>query len=309
MHGNALEALAKVNHVAFDKTGTLTLGEPVIVNVQLMGDLTEDACIRFAAGLELNSEHPIARAFINRAGRVKLPEFSLVSNHAGAGMQGEVDGAVFRIGTAAYAQISPDIVEKQALSGATQVWLSRDSQPLALFLLDDQIRGDAIETIRILQSQNIGVSILSGDSVEAVQHIARQLGISDWHARQTPAGKLDHIRTLQLGGKVVAMVGDGINDAPVLAGAQVSFAMGTGTDVASQTSDIVLLSNRLSDVPRTISTGRAAQVVMRQNLVWAGVYNVVALPFAAAGFVAPWVAALGMSISSLIVVLNALRLR
>jgi Cu2+-exporting ATPase len=166
-----------------------------------------------------------------------------------------------------------------------------------------------LATITALKERGIGVSILSGDAPQAVAHAAQLLGVPDYLAQQPPQAKFEQLQKLQRQGHIVAMVGDGVNDAPVLSGAQVSFAMGSGTDVASQSSDIVLLSSKLIDVVTALDMGKSTLAVMRQNLFWAAAYNLIALPFAAMGYVSPWVAALGMSISSLIVVLNALRLR
>jgi len=153
------------------------------------------------------------------------------------------------------------------------------------------------------------VSILSGDAEPAVKYIADQLGIQRYQAGMRPEDKLVALQSMQQAGEVVAMVGDGVNDAPVLAGAQVSFAMGGGTQVAHASSDIVLLSENLSEIWHALETGRASMIVMRQNFAWAIGYNLLALPFAVMGFVPPWLASLGMSASSLVVVLNALRLR
>ncbi len=310
MRGNALESLSHVTHVVFDKTGTLSVGEPAIVDIRPAAGASEEDCLRLAASLERNSEHPLAHAFLTRAGRMPLLEVTQPVNHPGQGIQANIDGVLYRLGSAEFAGVDRLPAGGQTgEAGMSAVWLSRDGQSLAEFVLSDPLRPDAAQAIEALVERGIGVSILSGDSIEAVGHAAGRLGIAEWRARQTPESKLAALREWQAAGRVVAMVGDGINDAPVLAGAQVSFAMGTGTDVASQTSDIVLLSSRLADVAVALDTGRSTHTVMRQNLAWAIVYNLIALPFAAMGFVSPWVAALGMSISSLIVVLNALRLR
>ena len=311
IRGNALESLAHVTHVVFDKTGTLSLGQPAIADIRTITDAGEDECLQLAASLERNSEHPLAHAFLAKAGRMTLLEVSQPVNKPGQGLQGIIGGALIRLGSAAFAGVSTEAQRPGWTQepGMSTVWLTRDGQPLAAFLLTDPLRADAQQAIEALIKRGMGVSILSGDGGEAVGHAAERLGIAEWRARQTPESKLAALRAWQAEGRVVAMVGDGINDAPVLAGAQVSFAMGTGTDIASQTSDIVLLSSRLTDVAIALDTGRATHAVMRQNLAWAIIYNLVALPFAALGFVSPWVAALGMSISSLIVVLNALRLR
>lgn len=312
LRGHALETLAQVNHVVFDKTGTLTVGKPQIETVITLAGYSNAWCRIVAASLEQVSEHPLAHAFVRYADTLQLKPVVGSRNTPGRGINGEVDGIVYSLGNRDFAGLGLAHDETQlqmAYPGATLVWLCDAQQVLAVFVLNDPLRVDAQAAIATLQARGVTVSILSGDSDAAVAHVAAQLGVSQYHSQQKPQDKLAVLQALQAQGEIVAMVGDGINDAPVLAGAQVSFAMGTGADVASQSSDIVLLSSKLGDVAIALDTGKKALEVMRQNLWWALVYNVTALPFAALGFVSPWVAALGMSISSLIVVLNALRLR
>jgi Cu2+-exporting ATPase len=177
-----------------------------------------------------------------------------------------------------------------------------------VFEFADTLRSEVLEAIRQLNELGLQVELLSGDGEAAVQQVAQTLGLEHWAARQTPEGKLRHVNALQQQGAIIAMVGDGVNDAPVLAGAQVSLAMGGGTQLAQATSDMVLLSQHLLHLPEAVKRARQTLKIIRQNLLWAVGYNLVALPLAATGFVAPWMAAIGMSASSLIVVLNALRL-
>ena len=312
MRGHALETLSQVNHVVFDKTGTLTIGKPEIISVVTFGLADEAQCSMIAASLERASEHPLAHAFLRRVDAGEIPEACSPRNAPGQGVSGEINGMQYTLGNREFAASShghSDVVLQDEFPGATLVWLCDAEHILAVFVLADPLRSDARQAVEALLVQGIDVSILSGDSAAAVGHVAQQLGVKNWHSQQKPQDKLTQLQALQAQGKVVAMVGDGVNDAPVLAGAQVSFAMGTGTDVASQSSDIVLLSSKLGDVAVALETGKAALKVMRQNLLWAAVYNLTALPFAALGYISPWVAALGMSISSLIVVMNALRLR
>jgi Cu2+-exporting ATPase len=312
MRGHALETLAQVNHVVFDKTGTLTVGHPEIIEIQVLADITEEEGLKIAASLEQISEHPLAHAFTHQVNVAELYPVTNATNAAGRGIAAEIEGVSYTIGNQGYALPSEnyDKAELQIDSAyATLVWLCDADRILAVFALADAVRSDAKVTIDQLQSRGVSVSILSGDSPEAVRHVAQELGVTNYFAQQRPQDKFDQLKRLQAQGDVVAMVGDGVNDAPVLSGAQVSFAMGTGTDVASQSSDVVLLSSKLSDVVLALDMGKNASVVMRQNLAWAAVYNLTALPFAAMGYVSPWLAALGMSLSSLIVVLNALRLK
>ncbi|MHB1677651.1 MAG: heavy metal translocating P-type ATPase [Sulfuriferula sp.] len=310
--GHALETLSQVTHVVFDKTGTLTIGKPRIEAVEILAGQTVEWCSTVAASLEQASEHPLAHAFIRYGNKERLLPVTESRNTPGHGVSGEVAGTVYTLGNRSFANLAADTDEARiqaAYPDATLVWLCDAEQSLAVFVVRDPLRADAKMAMAALQSRGLKVSILSGDSAAAVAFVALQLGVSQYHSQQKPQDKLAILQTLQAQGDVVAMVGDGINDAPVLAGAQVSFAMGTGTDVASQSSDIVLLSSKLSDVDIALEAGKSTLQVMRQNLWWAVIYNVIALPFAALGYISPWLAALGMSVSSLIVVLNALRLR
>jgi Cu2+-exporting ATPase len=176
-------------------------------------------------------------------------------------------------------------------------------------VLADTLRPHAVEMIASLRKRGVRVSILSGDAAAAVAHHASVLGVDDWQADLGPEDKLAVLENMQGNGEVVAMVGDGINDAPVLAGAQVSIAMGSGTQMARTSGDIVLLTENLLEIDHAVATSRFGMSVIKQNFGWALGYNLLAIPFAATGFISPWLAALGMSVSSLVVVLNALRLR
>jgi Cu2+-exporting ATPase len=312
LRGHAMETLAQVTHVVFDKTGTLTVGRPEIVDIHTLAEIPADECLKMAASLEQTSEHPLARAFAHKVDVAKLYAVTNAVNTAGRGIAAEIGGKRYTIGNQEYVSASQGVdAAKLGLEyeQATLVWLCDAERVLAVFALADTLRTDAKSAVEELQSRGIKVSMLSGDAPQTVAHVARELGIVDFKAQQRPQDKFDQLKLMQARGEVVAMVGDGVNDAPVLSGAQVSFAMGTGTDVASQSSDIVLLSSKLSDVVVALDMGKNALGVMRQNLFWAAAYNLTALPFAAMGYVSPWVAALGMSISSLVVVLNALRLK
>ncbi|BBP02167.1 heavy metal translocating P-type ATPase [Sulfuriferula nivalis] len=312
LRGHAMETLAHVTHVVFDKTGTLTVGHPVIVDIRVFADISIEESLKIAASLEQISEHPLARAFVHKVEATELYPVINATNVAGQGIAAEISGVSYTIGNQGYALASKAyaITDLQINSEqATLVWLCDATRVIAVFALADDLRVDAKMAVEQLQSRGISVSILSGDAPQAVEYVARQLGVTDFLSQQRPQDKFDQLKRLQAQGAVVAMVGDGVNDAPVLSGAQVSFAMGTGTDVASQSSDVVLLSSKLTDVVAALDMGKNTLVVMRQNLIWAVVYNLTALPFAAMGYVSPWLAALGMSLSSLIVVLNALRLK
>jgi len=307
--GHALETLARTSHVIFDKTGTLTEGRLQLETVELLGSVSREDCLRIAAALEQSSEHPIARALSVAAGAVQSAE--KVSAWPGLGIEGWVDGQRFRIGIAEF------VLQKQPAAAGTAapsliaggVVLGNDKMLLARFGFADRLRDKAAETVHRLKALGLEVELLSGDEAGVVHKVADELGIGRFQARCRPQDKLARIQALQAQGAVVAMVGDGVNDAPVLAAAQVSLAMGGGTQLAHASADMLLLSEQLPQLVTAVVTSRRTLMIIRQNLVWALVYNLLALPLAATGWIAPWMAAIGMSGSSLVVVANALRLR
>ncbi len=307
--GHALETLAKVTHFVFDKTGTLTLGQLSLVQTITHDKLDAAACLALAASLEKHSEHALAKAFLNAHRNLPVQLASDVKNIPGQGVEGVVSGLHLRLGNAKLNQAVSTQFEQDDLFGATVVWLSEGSRLLATFVLADQARPEAKELIEHLTQQGLKVSILSGDSEQSVSHFAKLVGVMDWKAACSPEDKLSYLYALQSQGGVVAMVGDGINDAPVLAGAQVSIAMGSGTQMARATGDVVLLTEHLLEIEHALVTSRFGINVIKQNFIWALTYNLIALPFAATGLISPSMAAIGMSVSSLIVVLNALRLK
>jgi Cu2+-exporting ATPase len=307
--GHALETLARTSHVIFDKTGTLTEGRLQLETVELLGSVSREDCLRIAAALEQSSEHPIARALSVAAGAVQSAE--KVSAWPGLGIEGWVDGQRYRIGIAEF------VLQKQPAAAGTAapsliaggVVLGNDKMLLARFGFADRLRDKAAETVHRLKALGLEVELLSGDEAGVVHKVADELGIGRFQARCRPQDKLARIQALQAQGAVVAMVGDGVNDAPVLAAAQVSLAMGGGTQLAHASADMLLLSEQLPQLVTAVVTSRRTLMIIRQNLVWALVYNLLALPLAATGWIAPWMAAIGMSGSSLVVVANALRLR
>lgn len=314
--GHALETLSHVTHVVFDKTGTLTLGHPVLLKSEALDAIAMDECLKLASSLEQVSEHPLAQSFMEATKGQVLYAVENSSNIPGKGLSGYLNGQHYFLGNA---DLNPAVTQQcymhagsenpSAPAGSSIVWLSNAEHLLAAFILADKARPHAVELVNQLQQQQIKVSILSGDAASAVAYFAQELGIANWQASQSPEQKLQALKALQQQGEIVAMVGDGINDAPVLAGAQVSIAMGSGTQMARATGDVILLSENLQEIEHAIRISRFSIQVIRQNFAWALVYNLIALPFAAMGLLSPWMAAIGMSISSLVVVLNALRLR
>jgi len=312
----ALETLARADRVVFDKTGTLTEGNLGLQWTDCTEGVDPDEARALAAALESHSEHPLARAFApfrDAAGR-SLQATNL-RVEAGHGIEGTVDGRRLRIGRpdwAATVSPSPPGSGDPSIDGnaaeETIVALGDGDRSLATFGLADTPRAGVADTVAELRGQGIEVAIASGDAEPVVAELAERLGIEEWRARQAPADKLEWLQALQADGRRVVMVGDGINDAPVLAGANVSVAMGAGSALAQSSADMVLSGERLSGLVVAVRTAHRTIAVVRQNLAWAIAYNAVALPLAVSGQLAPWMAALGMSASSLIVVANAMRL-
>ncbi|VXC75945.1 heavy metal translocating P-type ATPase [Pseudomonas sp. 9Ag] len=302
--GHVLEGLNHIDTVIFDKTGTLTEGRLTLNEVRPLAELEAGACLELAAALENRSEHPIARAF----GRAPQAA-DAVTSFPGLGLEGSVGQRTLRIGqpdfvAVGYAGAAPEIPGKEG-----QWLLLGDTQgPLAWLVLNDRLRDDAPALLQACRSRGWDTVLLSGDSSPMVGEIAQQLGISDAHGGMTPTDKLTHLQRLQADGRRVLMIGDGVNDAPVLAAADISVAMGSATDLAKTSADAVLLSNRLDSLVQAFSVARRSRRIIIENLTWASLYNGLILPFAAIGWVTPLWAALGMSASSLLVVLNALRL-
>ncbi len=305
---HALETLARATHLVLDKTGTLTYGRLRLATIETLGQLPEEACLSIAAGLETGSEHPVGRALREASGETAASVVR-IQNTPGQGVSGELDGLRYRLGTERFARSSGVVVTGLERDRAGRVWLADDHGVLARFEFDDTVREDAAGAIAQLRDLGLSVCLLSGDGPARVEHVARAVGIADSSGGLLPEDKLARVRALQREGAVVAMVGDGINDAPVLAGAQVSIAMGSGSQLAHASADMILLSERLAHLPQGVRTARKTLAIIRQNLLWALGYNALGLPLAAAGWIQPWMAAIGMSLSSLLVVLNALRLK
>lgn len=305
--GHAIETLSRVTHVVFDKTGTLTYGHMQLDSVVITGSLDKAQCLAIATALESGSEHPLAKAMMTSAITPILTVNDLLAVPS-QGMQGVIAGVNYRIGRVEYAKPENIFCAIDATRIQTSVVLADSTQVLAVFYFQDRLREDAAATVQSLRDLGVEVMLLSGDRTAVVEHVAHTIGITQWAAELTPSDKVARVEQLQQLGHVVAMIGDGINDAPVLARAQVSLAMGKGTQLAQNSADMVLLSERLPHVPLAIALSRRTLRIIRENLSWAVLYNVVALPLAAMGYITPWMAGIGMSASSLLVVMNALRL-
>ncbi len=308
--GDALENSTRVTHWVFDKTGTLTEGRPRLVRTFGLG-LPEQEAHAIAAALERGSQHPLAEALRQAAPPAAAPAKELRS-FPGDGVSGSVGKTRYWLGAPAFVtRHTGHVLDQAVCAGYPEHSLAvlADRECIrAAFVLGDRIRPRAAALVEELRSRGGEVWLLSGDRESAVQATAASLGIAHWESGLAPGDKLQRVRALQRTGAVVAMVGDGSNDSPVLAQAQVSIAMGTGARKAAVKADVVQLRGELAGVSALAATGWRTRRVIRQNLAWALLYNFGALPAAALGLVPPWLAAAGMSASSLVVVANALRL-
>ncbi|OOE71478.1 heavy metal translocating P-type ATPase [Salinivibrio kushneri] len=299
--GHVLETLTKVNRLVVDKTGTLTEGEVKIDSVRVFAaDISEQAALNIAASLEGFANHPIANAFQAKA--TESLTVKAADNHIGQGVSGEINGQHWRIGKAAFALSSP-----KTEYDAYPVVLSCNGQVVAAFSLTDPIRPSSARLIAALRQSGIQTTMLTGDQSRNVEQVADTLGIDSVISGVSPQGKLAYLQSLD-DDTVTLMVGDGVNDAPVLAGAHLSVAMGGGTDIAKSSADMVLLSDDLEKLLTARQLAQQTRRIIRENLIWALGYNVTILPLAVMGYVAPYVAVVGMSASSIIVVSNSLRL-
>jgi Cu2+-exporting ATPase len=303
-----LQSLSRATDVLFDKTGTLTEPSLKIGHTELLGAMDEASVRSVAGALESQSEHPLARAFREHRGIHRLRDVRVVP---GEGLEARIDDVRYRIGKLDYvAELSATPPSNDvALSSIDQlVFLGTEQGLLARFDIEQRLRAGAAQVADALSATGLRLQIISGDRVAPVAEIARRLKVDEYRAELSPAEKLQYLQTLQTQGRTVVMIGDGINDSPVLAGADTSVAMGVGMPLAHHSAAAVLLGTDLSALTTAFDLARRTMRVIRQNMAWAVAYNFLALPLAATGLIAPWMAAIGMSASSLLVTANALRL-
>jgi P-type Cu2+ transporter len=306
----SLEQLARADTVLLDKTGTLTRGRIRLTGVETAPRIGEREALALAAALEAHSEHPLAAALTAHPDHGPGPVATGVEVHPGLGLQGTVDGRDLRIGRRDFlagwvrTPLPPGRVE----DAGSEVLLADREGLLASFRVVDELRPEAADTVAALVTAGLEPRLVSGDHAGAVAAVAARLGVERWEAGLLPEDKLARMRALQAAGRRVAMVGDGINDAPVLAGADVSIALARGTPLAQNSASIVLLGDSLAPLAEGVRLSRRTLAIIRQNMALSVMYNLSALPLAAMGVIPPWLAAIGMSASSLLVVLNALRL-
>lgn len=338
VRGDALEAISRATDVVFDKTGTLTRGEPTVAGVEVFTSSDTAACLGIAAALETSSTHPLGRAIVRAArasGNVQFVAVSL-SSVPGEGVEGQVNGRHYRLGRERFALTEASRAAQPASAAQTgfadlasasdrsapahrprphdhqdlhsEVWLSQDGLPLARIALADTLREEAPAVVAAMRKAGLTVHLVSGDRRAVVSALADRLDIGSCHPEAAPADKLAFVQALQSQGRRVLAVGDGMNDAPLLAAANVSIAMGCASTLARTSASVALLGSGLDDVTALRALALRTRRVIIQNLGWALAYNIIAIPAAAFGWIAPWAAALGMSASSLLVAGNALRL-
>lgn len=319
---DALQRASELDTLVFDKTGTLTEGKPQVVAVKTFGELDEAQALRLAAALEQGSSHPLARAIVDKAGETSLPQIGGFRTLRGLGVSGEAEGHALLLGNTALLNehrvdtgAAAQAVESQASDGATPVLLAVDGKVSALFAIRDPLRDDSVAALKRLRGEGYRLVMLTGDNPTTANAIAKEAGIDEVIAGVLPDGKAEAIQKLQAEGRKVAMVGDGINDAPALAQAEVGIAMGGGSDVAIETAAITLMRHSLTGVADALAISRATLRNMKQNLLGAFIYNSIGIPVAAGilwpftgTLLNPVVAGAAMALSSITVVSNANRL-
>ena len=299
-----------------DKTGTLTVGKPAVTDVVVLGDASEPELMRVAAGLESGSEHPLARAILDRAAAMNIAPavISAFSAVPGKGVQAQIDGAPAALGSPRFIAglgITFDAERVSALQsqGKTVIVVARNNTAIGCIAIADPLRPTSRNAMDRLQAMGINVIMLTGDNRLTAQSIAAQAGIARFEAEVLPQDKSGHVNTLKQAGHKVGMVGDGVNDAPALAAADVSFAIGAGSDVAIHAADITLMRSDLISVVDAISLSRRTLGKIKQNLFFAFIYNVLGIPLAAIGMLNPVIAGAAMALSSVSVVSNSLLLK
>jgi Cu+-exporting ATPase len=321
--GEGLEIIPKVDTIVFDKTGTLTVGKPTVTDFITHGGIEGDEALELVASVEKNSEHPLAQAIVNYANGkgIQTTSVSDFQSFSGLGVKADVNGSTVLVGNEVLMRdYSVDISQLRSHSsilqeqGKTTVYVARDSESLVILAIADTLKESSYQAVSELKAKGINVWMITGDKERTAQAIAGKIGIDNVIAEVMPADKAEKVKELQSQGKIVAFTGDGVNDAPAIAQADVGIALGSGTDVSVETGDIVLVKNDLMDVVSGIELGRKTVSKIKQGFFWALVYNIALLPIAA-GLLVPFnivlqpaFAGLAMSLSSVSVVTNALLL-
>jgi Cu+-exporting ATPase len=325
-NAEAIETAEKVTVLITDKTGTLTAGKPHVTSLATREGSSEKDLLSFAAALETRSEHPLARAIVDEAKsrQAEITEPSDFASTTGGGVSGEVSGSRIHVGQESFLRSQkvtfPEVLLAKSAQfqseAQTVVWVAKETEAIGLLGISDPIKESTPAAIKRLHEAGIKVLMATGDNETTAQAVAKKLGIDEVHAGLSPQDKIELVQRLKAEGAVVAMAGDGINDAPALAEAQVGIAMGTGTDVAIESASITLVNGDLDGIVKAISISRSVMKNIRQNLFFAFIYNSLGVPIAAGVLypffgilLSPMIAGAAMSVSSVSVILNALRLR
>jgi P-type Cu+ transporter len=313
--GEVLERAEKLSTVIFDKTGTLTRGEPSVTDIVALTNRPEDEILRLAAAVEAGSEHPLGEAIVQAAKNqmLDIPKVNNFEAIPGHGIQGEVNGDRILLGNRRLFQqqgytVTPEIerlLTQLELDGKTAMLVGCNGLLMGIVAVADTLKPEAKEAVAALRREKVKVVMLTGDNQRTAEAIARQVGIDRVIAEVLPGDKAQVVKEIQQRGEVVAMVGDGVNDAPALATADIGIAIGSGADVAKETGGIILVKNDVRDVVKAIRLSRATMLKIKQNLFWAFIYNTIGLPIAAFGFLNPIIAAAAMALSSLSVIVNS----
>lgn len=308
----SLEAAGSIDTVVVDKTGTLTVGHPVLVDqVVVDKSINADEVLSLAASVEVHASHPLATALIQAAANkdLELYDVSDINVVQGQGVSAQIAGlGEVKVGTPQFASLKLPKLMPKVWQISSNVAVSVNDEPLGAFAFSDDLKGDAEQTVKALSNDNINVVLMSGDKSSVVERVAAQLGIEEAYAKLSPRDKADRISALQVAGHRVAMVGDGVNDAPAMATADASFAMYEGTDVAQHSASARLMGNSLMHVDAAQKIAKATLKNIKQNLFFAFIYNCIGIPLAAFGFLNPMIAAAAMALSSISVLMNAIRL-
>ena len=298
----ALETIATATTIIFDKTGTLTSDRIQLAGIEAAPNINPQDALQLAASIAQYSLHPVSRALFNAWGKPELSYATNVKEVSGAGLIAETKFGIVSLGSAKHCGVAAQQTD------VMQAHMSNEQGWLATFTLEEEVRTDAKSAVQALLAQGFKVTMLSGDRLNAAQLVAKQLGIDEMRADCTPQDKLAYMQVLQSQGQKIVMVGDGLNDGPVLAGAHVSIAMGQAVPLAQAQSDFVIQGGQLALLPKLVIQARKTLRIVKQNLIWAALYNAVCVPLAVLGYLPAWLAGLGMAMSSLLVILNALRL-